>query len=119
MSRDRAQMSGAEISMANRDRRSLGAKQQQARARDVAVAAFAFIAAEPRRLGRFLEMTGIALDSIREATQQAHFLSGVLDHIGDDERLLLAFAAQNGVDPNEVIRARSVLDGNCWERDTP
>jgi hypothetical protein len=119
MSRDWAQMSGAEIAMANRDRRRLGAKQQQASARDVAVAAFAFIAAEPGRLGRFLEMTGIGLESIREATHQTHFLAGVLDHIGDDEPLLLAFAAQNGIDPNEVIRARSVLNGHCWERDTP
>jgi hypothetical protein len=94
-------------------------EQQQARAQDVAVAAFGFIAAEPRRLGRFLEMTGIALESIREATRETHFLAGVLDHISNDEPLLLTFAAQTGIDPNEVIRARAILTGQRWERDTP
>src|SRR5260370_28242651 len=97
----------------------LGVEPQLAKAQEVAVAAFGFIAAEPRRLGRFLEMTGIALESIREATRQTHFLAGVLDHISDDEPLLLAFAAQTGIDPNEVVRARTVLAGHCWERDTP
>jgi hypothetical protein len=112
----------AEITMANRgtsEHTGLGVEQQQLRAQNVAVAAFGFIAAEPRRLGRFLEMTGIALESIREATRQTHFLAGVLDHISDDEPLLLAFAAQTGIDPNEVGRARTVLAGHCWERDTP
>src|SRR5271166_5652930 len=107
--------------MAGRDQsqcRSLGAEQEQARALDVAVAAFGFIAAEPRRLGRFLEMTGIALESMREAARQTHFLAGVLDHIGEDEPLLLAFAAQNEIDPNEITRARAVLSGHGRERDT-
>jgi hypothetical protein len=107
--------------MASRDRsqcREPGAKQQQGRAQDLAVAAFVFIAAEPRRLRRFLEMTGIALESVREAARQRHFLAGVLDHIGEDEPLLLAFAAQNGIDPNEVMRARAILSGRCLEHDT-
>jgi hypothetical protein len=117
-----SQMRGAEITMAGRDQsqcRRLGAEQEQARALDVAVAAFGFIAAEPRRLGRFLEMTGIPLESVREAAQQTHFLAGVLDHIGEDEPLLLAFVAQNEIDPNEIMRARAVLNGHCCERDMP
>jgi uncharacterized protein DUF3572 len=108
--------------MANRGRSENcrpGVERQHARAQDVAVAVFGFIAAEPQRLGRFLEMTGIALESIREATRETHFLAGVLDHISADEPLLLAFGAQTGIDPNEVVRARAVLTGHCRERDTP
>jgi tetraacyldisaccharide-1-P 4'-kinase len=108
--------------MANRGRsenRRLGVEQQQTRALDLAVAALGFIAGEPQRLDRFLEMTGVALESLREASRETHFLAGVLDHISGDEPLLLAFAAQTGIDPNEVMRARAVLTGHCWERDTP
>jgi Protein of unknown function (DUF3572) len=43
----------------------------------------------------------------------------VLDHITSDERLLLAFAAENDIDPEAVMRARDVLAGPDWERDTP
>jgi hypothetical protein len=94
-------------------------RQKQAVAQEFAIAAFGFIAAEPERLGRFLAITGIGPDSIREAAGQPHFLAGVLDHIADDERLLLAFAAEQGVDANEVMRARATLAGGDWERDTP
>jgi hypothetical protein len=44
---------------------------------------------------------------------------GVLDHVMGDERLLLAFAAENEVDPEAVMRARDALAGPGWERDTP
>jgi hypothetical protein len=110
------------ITLANRGRSEnsrLAAKQAQATAQDLAVAVLRFIAAEPRRLGRFLEMTGIAPESIREAARETQFLAGVLDHISDDEPLLLDFAAQAGIDPKEVIRACAILSGHCRERDTP
>jgi hypothetical protein len=44
---------------------------------------------------------------------------GVLDHILNEERLLLDFAAENDVDPEAVMRARDALAGPHWERDTP
>ena len=47
------------------------------------------------------------------------FLAGVLDHITSDERLLLAFATENDIDPEAVMRARDVLAGPDWERETP
>jgi hypothetical protein len=108
--------------MANRGRsgtRGRDVEQQQATAQDLAVAAFSFLAAEPARLRGFLEMTGIPLESIREAARETHFLAGVLEHISNDEPLLLAFAAQAGLDPNEVIHARAILAGHCWKRKTP
>jgi len=43
----------------------------------------------------------------------------VLDHIADDERLLLAFASESGRNPNEVMRAREALAGAHWERELP
>lgn len=92
---------------------------RQAAAEELAIAALGFIAAEPERLGRFLALTGIGPASIRDAAREPQFLLGVLDHVASDERLLLAFAADNDVDPETVMRAHDVLAGRQWERDTP
>ena len=90
-----------------------------AAAEALAIAALGFIAGEPERLGRFLAMTGIGPDSIRAAAREPQFLLGVLDHLVADEPLLLAFAAENAIDPGEVIKARDIIAGRRWERDTP
>jgi hypothetical protein len=100
-------------------RRSEQPKERQAAAEGLAVTALGFIAAEPERLGRFLALSGIGPDSIHAAAREPQFLVGVLDHITSDERLLLAFAAENDIDPEAVMRARDVLAGPDWERDTP
>jgi Protein of unknown function (DUF3572) len=96
----------------------LGSAQRQA-AEELAIAALGFIAAEPERLGRFLAETGIGPDSIRDAAREPRFLAGVLDHIAANESLLLAFATEYEVDPDALMRARGVLAGRHWERDTP
>jgi len=102
------------------NRRQAGSRQdRRAEAEDLAIAALGFIAGEPERLGRFLAMTGIGPDSIRAAAREPRFLLGVLDHLAADELLLLAFAAENGIDPGEVIKARDTMAGRRWERDTP
>jgi hypothetical protein len=87
-------------------------------AQDVAVAAFAFLAADAGRLGRFLDVSGIPVQDLRAAAKETDFLAGVLDHVGEDEPLLLAFAAHAGIAPDEIMRARTVLAGR-WERDLP
>jgi Protein of unknown function (DUF3572) len=102
-----------------KERRSTSRKERQAAAEELAVAALGFIAGEPEQLGRFLAMTGIGPDSLREAAREPRFLAGVLDHVAADEALLLAFAAANETDPEAVMRARDVLTGDHWERDMP
>jgi Protein of unknown function (DUF3572) len=106
------------------DRRASGgrksdSKERRAAAEALAITALQFIAAEPERLGRFLAVTGLGPQSIREAARDPQFLAGVLDHIAGDERLLLAFAAENEFDPNDVIRAHDTLSGRHWEREVP
>jgi hypothetical protein len=76
----------------------------------LAVQALTFIAQDAERLGRFLSVTGIGPAEIREAARESNFLAGVLDYIAGDERLLLAFAEQAGVDPAELPRARTALE---------
>ena len=87
-------------------------------AETLAIAALSYLAAEPERLDRFLSLTGIGVDDIRAAAQEPHFLAGVLEHISNDEALLIAFADHAGIKPAEVERACAAL-GGAWERDIP
>ncbi|HXW41841.1 MAG TPA: DUF3572 domain-containing protein [Xanthobacteraceae bacterium] len=75
----------------------------------LAIQALGFIAAEPQRLADFLNASGIAADDIRAAAREPHFLVGVLEHMLGDESLLLAFAADAGIDPAGIARARAAL----------
>lgn len=86
-------------------------RERQDAAIALAIAALSFIASEPERLGRFLALTGIGPESIREAAREPDFLLGVLDHLAGDEALLIAFANENAIAPEEVASAREVLAG--------
>ena len=85
----------------------------------LAIQALNFLATEPERLGRFLALSGLGPESIRAAAAESGFLAGVLAYLGEDERLLVAFAAAAGVTPAEVDRARRLLAGGDFERDVP
>jgi hypothetical protein len=94
-------------------------KRPRDNAESVAIAALTFIASDPDRLGRFLAATGIGPADIRIAAREPLFLAGVIGHIASDEQLLLAFAAEIGLKPAEIDRARQTLSGPDWERDAP
>jgi hypothetical protein len=77
----------------------------------LAIAALSFIGQDPERLGRFLALSGIGPESLRAAAREPGFLLGVLDHLGGDESLLLAFSGHQGIDPEEIAKARALLAG--------
>jgi hypothetical protein len=87
------------------------------RAETLAIAALSFLAEEPDRLGAFLALSGIGPESLRAAAGEPHFLAGVLEHVVSNEKLLLDFAAHQGIDPFDVTRARQALAGP--HRDMP
>jgi hypothetical protein len=78
-------------------------------ATELAIAALTFLAGETERLERFLALTGLGPQSLRAAAREPSFLLGVLDHVASDEILLLTFANENGIDPEDVGRARDAL----------
>jgi hypothetical protein len=86
---------------------------------ELAIGALGFIAADPEELSRFLALTGIDPGAIRAAAAETGFLGGVLAYVAGNERTLLAFAAQAGVAPEEIEKARIVLSGADWEREVP
>jgi hypothetical protein len=75
----------------------------------LAIAALSFLAGEHERLERFLALTGLGPQSLRAAAREPSFLLGVLDHVAGDETLLLAFANESGINPEDVGRARDAL----------
>jgi len=91
----------------------------QEAAEALAVQALNYVAQDPVRLARFLALSGLEAGSIRAAAAESGFLAGVLSHLGDDETLLRAFAADAGIAPAEVDRARRILAGGDWEREVP
>ncbi len=78
-------------------------------AEELAVAALAFIAQEPDRLRRFLDLSGLDPANLRQAAAGPGFLTGVLDYVSGDEGLLVAFAAAAGIDPTAIETARQLL----------
>lgn len=84
-------------------------KYRQEAAESLAIQALSYLAEDDERLGRFLALSGLDPSGIRSAAGQPGFLAGVLDHIVSDERMLVAFAQQSGLAPEEIAKAHSAL----------
>lgn len=85
--------------------RNMSAEQAQS----VAIDAISFLAGDPPLLGRFLAMSGIEPDQIREAAEAPGFYAGVLQFIAAHEPTLLAFAGAADVAPETVLTALEAL----------
>jgi uncharacterized protein DUF3572 len=89
------------------------ARQDRESAEEIAVAALGFVAADPAQLTRFLSITGIEPQAIREAAREPGFLAGVLQFIIAHEPTLIAFAESAGIEPASVAQAmRNLPQGN-------
>jgi hypothetical protein len=78
-------------------------------AESLAIQALTFLGSDQERLARFLALSGIGPQSIRTVAREAGFLAGVLEYLATDEALLLAFATEAAVAPEEIESARRVL----------
>ena len=75
----------------------------------VAAQVLGFLAAEPERIARFLSLTGLTPQTLRQAAREPGFLPSVLDFLLNDEALAVAFAAHSGIEPETVAKARLVF----------
>ncbi len=78
-------------------------------AENVAVAAFSFITGDEERLSRFLAVSGLRPDTIRDAASSPGFLSGILDYVVSDEPLLIALAQELDAKPEHIALAHQTL----------
>lgn len=78
-------------------------------AEDIAIAALAYVAADPALLPRFLALTGIEAHQIRRAAAEPGFLAGVLQFVLAHEPTLAAFCEATGTEPARVSAALHAL----------
>jgi hypothetical protein len=81
----------------------------RAGAEDIALKALTLLVSDPERLARFLALTGLGPENIRAAAGSPGFLQAVLDHVAQDEELLLALARDIGARPETIVEARRLL----------
>jgi hypothetical protein len=74
-------------------------------AETVGLRALAFLLATPRQLERFLGETGLSPAAIRDNAEAPELLEAALNVLVNDEALLLAFAANGGLTPEDVVAA--------------
>ncbi|HEY6633899.1 MAG TPA: DUF3572 domain-containing protein [Rhizobiaceae bacterium] len=75
----------------------------------LAIQALGFVAADPELLPRFLAISGIEAQSIRQAAREPGFLAGVLQFIVAHEPTLLRFCEESGIPPQQVTAALEAL----------
>jgi len=71
----------------------------------IAIEALGFVASDPELLPRFLAITGIEPQAIREAAREPGFLAGVLQFILAHEPTLLRFSETSDITPAKVAAA--------------
>ena len=77
--------------------------------------ALAFFAGDGENLGRFLALSGLHLEDLRERVEDPLLLAGVLDFLLGDDKLLEAFAESEGMETKIVHAARRALPGAAPE----
>lgn len=73
--------------------------------------ALAFLANDAERLSRFLALSGVSPGDMAAAAADRQFLAGILSHLLQDESLLLAFTADEDLDPRLPALAAEILMG--------
>ncbi len=76
----------------------------------LAIQALSFLAAEPERLGRFMVLSGLSPENLRSAASSPGFLAAVLNHLAQDDGLVLSFAESVSCDPKRILLAKNCLE---------
>jgi len=80
-------------------------------AETLALQALSHIAGDEQSLTRFLSESGIDPALLRQHADDPAVLAGALDYLLQDEPLLIAFCAAQGIAPTAPARARLLLPG--------
>ena len=81
------------------------------RASEIGVAALGYLADQPEGLSRFLELSGISLPQLLQDAETPLIQSALLEHLLQEESLLLAFTSDRGLASEEVANAAAWLGG--------
>lgn len=78
-------------------------------AETIALRALAFLASDERHLSRFLALSGVDAGTLMAGAETASIQAAVLDHLLQDESLLMVFAGHASLPPQSVASARALL----------
>jgi hypothetical protein len=76
----------------------------------IALAALAATLTDERRAQRFLDVTGIGTDELRQRLGEPALMAGVLAFLEAHEPDLLSVSEQIGMPPEHLVRARRELE---------
>lgn len=75
----------------------------------IALQGLTFLASDPGRLGRFLTLTGLGPQDIRQQAATSGFQIAVIDYLMADESLLLVFCDELAIRADRLRAAQMVL----------
>lgn len=78
-------------------------------AETIALRALAYTLSTPSQASRFLDQTGFTPAEIQARADTREVLEAVLATLLNDEAALMVFAANNAIDPQDVVRAHACL----------
>jgi hypothetical protein len=84
-------------------------------AETLAVAAFSAITGDEERMSRFMAISGLRPDTIRQAAASPRFFAAILEYVVSDEPLLIALAAELSVKPERLMGAHLALSPSEFE----
>ena len=77
----------------------------------IALAALAATLGDDRRARRFIDLTGIGTDELRQRADEPTLLAALLRFLEAHEPDLVSVAVQLGVKPEDLVQARRELEG--------
>lgn len=81
----------------------------------IAAKALQFVASDEDLLARFLAISGMGPDDLRQNLAKVEFLTGVLGFVLDHEPDAAAFCAFAELPPGQALKARATLSGQTEE----
>lgn len=78
----------------------------------LAVDILSWIAADPDLMSRFLAVSGLSIDNLRDAAGEPGFLAGVVGFVMAHEPTLLAYCDARDAEPDVVASAWRALGGD-------
>jgi len=81
----------------------------------IALAALAATLGDDRRARRFIDLTGIGTDELRQRADEPTLLAALLRFLEAHEPDLVSVAGQLGVKPEDLVQARRELEGERKE----
>lgn len=91
--------------------KSAQSKLDRAAARDVATDVLTWLAGEPDLIARFLSLTGLTVDTLRQSAASDGFHLALLDFLMGHEPTLIQFCEATGTPPERIGDAHRALAG--------